>query len=78
MPLKSLSIIKWNDNADHKAKVEGRGGFADPDQISGSEWERLSQSQKQGIIDAIAEIDAGKGVPEKEVLDNFRKKYSHA
>jgi hypothetical protein len=48
------------------------------DKTSDSEWEKLSKNQKQAIIDAIAEIDAGQGVPEKEVLDKFRKKYSHA
>ena len=30
MPLKSLSIIKNNDNTGNKAKIEGRGRFADP------------------------------------------------
>lgn len=43
-----------------------------------SDWEKLSENQKQGILDAIDEIDAGKGIPNKAVLDKFRKKYSHA
>lgn len=48
------------------------------DQLFGSDWEKLSKNQKQGIIDAIDEIDAGKGIPDNIVLDKFRKKYSHA
>ena len=43
-----------------------------------SEWDNLTASQKQGILDAIDEIDSGKGIPSKSVLDKFRKKYSNA
>jgi hypothetical protein len=43
-----------------------------------SDWDKLSANQKQGILDAIGEIDSGKGIPNKVVLDKFRKKYSHA
>lgn len=48
------------------------------DQLFGSDWGKLSKNQKQGIIDAIDEIDAGKGIPDNVVMDKFRKKYSHA
>ena len=43
-----------------------------------SEWDNLTASQKQGILDAIDEIDSGKDIPNKSVLDKFRKKYSNA
>jgi hypothetical protein len=43
-----------------------------------SDWDKLSANQKQGILDAIDEIDLGKGIPNKVVLDKFRKKYSNA
>ena len=43
-----------------------------------SDWDKLSSDQKQGILDAIDEIDSGKGIPNKTVLDKFHKKYSHA
>ena len=43
-----------------------------------SEWGKLSDNQKSGIFDAIDELEAGKGIPNKVVLDKFRKKYSHA
>ena len=42
-----------------------------------SEWDKLSDNQKHGIFDAINEIEAGKGIPNKVVLEKFRKKYSH-
>lgn len=44
--------------------------------ISG--WDKLSESQKKGIFDAIDQIESGKGIPNKKVLDKFREKYSHA
>ena len=42
-----------------------------------SDWDKLSENQKHGIFDAIDEIEAGKGIQNKIVLDKFRKKYSH-
>lgn len=43
-----------------------------------SDWDRLSDNQKNGIFEAIDEIEAGKGIPNEIVLDKYRKKYSHA
>jgi len=43
-----------------------------------NDWEKLTEEQKQGIIDAIGEIDSGKGIPHEEVMENIRKKYSNA
>ncbi|MDP4189755.1 MAG: hypothetical protein Q8907_17060 [Bacteroidota bacterium] len=43
-----------------------------------SDWEKLSDNQKNGILNAIEEIENGKGIPNKTILDKFRKKYSHA
>jgi hypothetical protein len=43
-----------------------------------SDWDKLSPNQKQGILDAIDEIESDKGIPSSVVLDKFRKKYSHA
>ena len=42
-----------------------------------SEWGKLSDNQKSGILDAIGELEAGNGIPNNIVLDKFRKKYSH-
>ena len=43
-----------------------------------SDWDKLSELQKQGILDEIDELDSKKGVPNKVVIDKFRKKYSDA
>jgi hypothetical protein len=42
-----------------------------------SDWDKLSETQKQGILDAIDELDSKKGVSNKVVIDKFRKKYSN-
>jgi hypothetical protein len=43
-----------------------------------SDWDKLSDNQKHGILQAIEEIAEGKGIQNKAVLDKFRNKYSHA
>jgi hypothetical protein len=43
-----------------------------------SDWDKLTDTQKQGILDAIDELDSKKGVSNKVVIDKFRKKYSNA
>ena len=43
-----------------------------------SDWETLSEYQKQGIFDAIAELDNGKGIPHEIVMSSVRKKHSNA
>ena len=43
-----------------------------------NDWLNLSDNQKQGIVDAIEEVDSGKGIPHNNVISKFRKKYSHA
>jgi hypothetical protein len=47
------------------------------EQIDISEWSKLSEIQKHGIFESIEEIEDGKGIPNKVVLNKFRKKYSH-
>ena len=42
-----------------------------------SDWDKLSDLQKQGILDAIDELDSKKGISNKVVIDKFRKKYSN-
>jgi hypothetical protein len=41
-----------------------------------SEWDKLSDAQKQGLFDSISELESGKCIPNKVVLDKFRKKYN--
>ena len=42
------------------------------------DWERLTEEQKQGIVDAIEEIEMGKGIPNEKVMSKIRRKYLHA
>jgi len=43
-----------------------------------NDWGKLTVEQQQGIIDAIDEIDSGKGIPHEKVMEDIRKKYSNA
>jgi hypothetical protein len=43
-----------------------------------SDWDKLTTAQKQGILDAIDEMDSQKGVVHEVVIDKFRKKYFNA
>lgn len=42
------------------------------------DWIKLTTEQQQGIIDAIEEIESGKGIPHETVMTNIRRKFSHA
>jgi len=42
------------------------------------DWEVLTEEQKQGIIDAIDEIDSEKGIPHQKVIAKMRKKFKDA
>jgi len=74
-----LRIFRQID-ALEKSKLEGLYGLL-TNYINGqkeiSDWTKLSENQKQGIFDAIDEIDAGKGIPNTDVLNKFRNKYAH-
>lgn len=36
------------------------------------DWDQLTEKQKQGIDNAIQEIDSGKGIPHDEVMAKIR------
>jgi len=40
-----------------------------------NDWGQLTKEQQQGILDAIDEIDSGKGIPHEKVMEDIRKKY---
>jgi len=42
-----------------------------------SDWDKLSDIQKQGILDADDEIEKGEGISNEVVFERVRKKYSH-
>lgn len=41
-----------------------------------SDWDRLTLAQKQGLMDAIDQLDSGKGISHNDVIDKLRKKYN--
>jgi hypothetical protein len=41
-----------------------------------SDWDKLTLAQKQGLMDAIDQLDSDKGIPHNEVIDKLRKKYN--
>jgi hypothetical protein len=43
-----------------------------------TDWDKLTTAQKQGILDAIDEMDSQKGVAHEVVIDKFRNKYLNA
>ena len=43
-----------------------------------SDWQKMPDSQKNGILDAVEEINGGKGIPHKEMMAKIRSKYLNA
>lgn len=43
-----------------------------------NDWDKLSEEQKQGIFDAIEELDSGKGIPNEKVMAKVLRKYTNA
>jgi hypothetical protein len=41
-----------------------------------SDWNKLTLAQKQGLMDAIDQLDSGKGISHNDVIDKLRKKYN--
>jgi hypothetical protein len=41
-----------------------------------SDWDRLTLAQKQGLVDAIDQLDSDKGISHNDVIDKLRKKYN--
>ena len=42
------------------------------------EWAGLTAAQKQGIINAVKQVEEGKGIAHDKVIGQFQKKYSSA
>lgn len=40
------------------------------------EWEKMTEIQQRGIIEAVDEIASGKEIPHEQVISHFRKKYA--
>lgn len=42
------------------------------------EWIRIEDDEKQGLVAAIEQLDANKGINHSQVMNKFKKKYSYA
>lgn len=43
-----------------------------------SDWQELTEEQQSGVLEAVKELDEGKGIENEKIITKFRKKYSHA
>ncbi|NPA37422.1 MAG: hypothetical protein GXO47_11300 [Chlorobi bacterium] len=43
--------------------------------IDMQEWDNLSNEQKQGLYDAISDVDKGNWIAHEDVMEKYRKKY---
>ena len=43
-----------------------------------TDWNTLTESQKNGLLDALEEIEKGKGISHQDVISKYRNKYSRA
>jgi hypothetical protein len=43
-----------------------------------NDWSNLTTEQRQGILDAIEEIDNGKGITHENVIAKYRNHYTNA
>ena len=75
-----LKIFKQIDSLEKNRLEELYGVLAN--YINGfrdiGDWDKLTEEQRQGIFDAVGEIDSGKGIPHEKVMTKMRKKFSHA
>lgn len=75
-----LKIFRQVDNLE-KSKLEDIYGVIKNHLNSErdlAEWKTLSDEQRQGLLDAIKDIEKGNGIPHKKVLAKARKKYKNA
>lgn len=42
------------------------------------DWASLSQEQQNGILNALDQVNANKGIPHEKVISKFRNKYKNA
>jgi DNA phosphorothioation-dependent restriction protein DptG len=43
-----------------------------------NDWDKLSDEQQKGILNAIDEIDSGKGMSHKKVMEKIKKRFPNA
>jgi hypothetical protein len=43
-----------------------------------TDWDSLTDTQRNGIFEALEEIETGKGISHQTIITKYRKKYSRA
>ncbi len=75
-----LRIFREIDSLE-KGKLQELYGFVQ-NYVRGSkeigEWDSLSLAQKEGIKEAIKDLDKGVGIVHEDVIAKYRKKHSDA
>jgi hypothetical protein len=74
-----LKIFRQIDSLEGKRLEELYGVLLNfiNDKKDVSDWNSLSDEQKQGIYNAIEEIDAEKGIPNAKIISKIRNKFSN-
>lgn len=75
-----LQIFRQIDSLDASSLREFYGmmlNFLNSKKESGA-WESLSENQRKGLIDAIEEMNASKGIAHNDVMSQLRAKVNHA
>lgn len=40
-----------------------------------NEWGKLTEEQQDGILEGVTQLNKQKGIPQKKVIEKYRKKY---
>ena len=74
-----LKIFRQIDSLEGKRLEELYGVLLNfiNDKKDVSDWSRLSDEQKQGIYNAIEEIDDEKGISNAKIISKIRNKFSN-
>ena len=76
-----LSLFEKIDSLEQKKLKEIYGivvNYINGDREIEEEWNILSEEQKNGIFNAIEEIDSGKKISHDKVIYKYREKYKNA
>jgi hypothetical protein len=75
-----LKIIREIDSLD-KSKLEDFYGVL-VNFVNGqkdlSEWEELTNDQRQGILDAVSQVESGEIISHDKIVAKYSNKYSNA
>lgn len=72
-----LKLFRQIDALDKKSLEEAYGILLNyfNSRDNTADWNNLSPTQQNGLIEAIEQLDNGKGISQEEVFAKYRKKY---